>query len=214
MQKRRLPLPSRGLFGALFALAQTALLAGLALPAGAQRLSRDLPTISNAGTRTIEDDILVRLDGNVLDLAVRPDGAICYGTREGEVGVFLDGTHTILAPIGSLPGGQELRAVTYTPAGDVAALLSAGDIYTVPQPGGAPVQTYDDLFMVIDPTDFLCDSQGNFIIASSSPSNGQRAVNWVSSDGFRWGYFLVEHEVHMPVALAIDPSTDLSLIHI
>jgi hypothetical protein len=37
--------------------------------------------------------------------------------------------------------------------------------------------------MMADATDLIVDARGSFLIASATPSSGQRAINWVSADG-------------------------------
>ena len=160
----------------------------------------------NGGTAPARDGVLATVPGTLVDLSAGFSGQVLYCTAEGEVGAFFGGDHGILAPLGTF-AGQSLRAVTATPSEDIAVLTSAGDIYLLPGGGLPPVLTYDDLYMVLDPTDLMCDAAGNFLIASSTPSNGQRGLNWVSPGGDRWAYYLVQHSVHMPVQLAHDPLT-------
>jgi hypothetical protein len=141
--------------------------------------------------------------GTVRDLSVDSAGRILYCTAEREVGrILTDGGRTVLANAGSGPFPNDLRAVAETPTGDVAVLDVHGNVRVL-FGGSAPATlVYSDLYMVADATDLIVDSRGNYIIASATPSSGQRAVNWVSSDGNRWGYYLVKHQ---PLQLAHDP---------
>jgi hypothetical protein len=66
------------------------------------------------------------------------------------------------------------------------------------------VLIYSDQWMIQDASDLIIDARGNYLIASATPSNGLRAMNWVSSNGLRWGYYLVRHSA---VQLAHDPLT-------
>jgi hypothetical protein len=141
--------------------------------------------------------------GTVRDLSVDSAGRILYCTAEREVGrILTDGGRTVLANAASGPFPNDLRAVAETPTGDVAVLDVHGNVRVL-FGGSAPATlVYSDLYMIGDATDMIVDSRGNYIIASATPSSGQRAVNWVSSDGTRWGYYLVKHQ---PLQLAHDP---------
>jgi len=175
----------------------------------AQSTERATPPPMGGGSQDARDDIVTVIDGTVLDFAVRASGDLVYCTDEGEVGTIpigQGGASQVLAPIGTFIN-QTPRAVAATPGDDVAVLCSVGDIFVM-NGGTLPANlVYDDVYMVLDPTDMICDDAGNFILASSSPSNGQRAVNWISADGSRWAYYFVRHQLHMPVQLAYDPVT-------
>ena len=58
--------------------------------------------------------------------------------------------------------------------------------------------------MVQNPSDMIVDAAGNYVLAGATPTSGVRGMNWISSDGSRWAYYLVRHA---PVQLAADPLT-------
>ncbi len=143
--------------------------------------------------------------GTVTDLTPRGNGDILYCTEEGHVGTFQsDGSTTLLADAASGPFPFPLRGIVETAAGDVAVLDREGHIYTLVGGGTPAVQTYQDIHMIQDATDMVVDAGGNFIITSDTPSPGVRGVNWISPDGMRWAYLVVENA---PVSLANDPVT-------
>jgi hypothetical protein len=154
---------------------------------------------------TAPDDFVATLPGTVKDLARDSAGRLLYCTAEGEVGRITPGIgREVLADAASGPFPNELRAVAETPGGDVAVLDVNGDIRVLTG-GNAPASLrYDDLYMIQDASDLVVDASGNYLVASATPSNGQRGINWISSDGVRWGYYLVAHQ---PLALAHDPLT-------
>ena len=185
-------------------------LALLAAGASSQTPSRSPGAPTDRGTRRAYGELVTILDGTVRDLSIRAGGDLIYCTEEGEVGAIPSGgggDPVVLAPVGTF-GGRAPRALTSTPTNDIAVLVSNGDVLVLP--GGAlPANlVYDDAYMILDPTDIICDEAGNFIIASATPSNGQRAVNWISADGNRWAYYFVRHAAHMPVQLDFDPSSN------
>jgi hypothetical protein len=179
------------------------LLAALAPPATAQHAQ----AATQPPTKQVDagDRFGHRIPGTVRDLSRDSAGRILYCTAEGEVGRIVPGAErTVLATAASGPFPDELRGVAETPDGDVAVVDWAGDVRVL-QGGTAPAAlVYDDAYMIEDATDLLVDARGNFLIASATPTPGQRAVNWVSDDGYRWGYYLVKHQ---PVQLAHDPLT-------
>jgi len=198
--RRRFPLRAAALSFVLTAAP------GLGSPLRAQqsRTGSGPPTV-------VQADVLLAIPGMVRDLARDEAGRILYCTGEGRVGRIDPGGsgqggsgHTLLATAQSAPFPNELRAVAATPGGDIAVLDAQGDIRVLV--GGVPpaVLTYGDLFMIRDATDLIVDARGNYLVASSSPSSGQRAINWIQADGARWGYYLVKHQ---PVQLAHDPWT-------
>jgi hypothetical protein len=145
------------------------------------------------------------IPGTVRDLSVDSAGRILYCTAEREVGrVETDGGRTVLADAASGPFPFELRALAETPAGDVAVLDVHGNVRVLFGASAPATLVYSDLYMIHDATDLIVDARGSFLIASATPSSGQRAVNWISDDGTRWGYYLVKHQ---PVQLAHDPLT-------
>ncbi|HVS19261.1 MAG TPA: hypothetical protein VMT18_11720 [Planctomycetota bacterium] len=147
----------------------------------------------------------VVLPGKVVDLAPEPEGSLLYCTLEGTVGRIVPWAgHQVLATASSGPFPDQLRAVARAPDGDVAVLDAGGDVYVLPGGKAPAVLVYDDLHMIGDATDLIVDARGSFLIASATPSSGQRAVNWVSQDGQSWSYWLVKHQ---PVQLAHDPLT-------
>jgi len=165
------------------------------------------PAQPPSGPRDVSlEGVVQRIPGTIKDLSRDALGRILYCTAEGEVGRFRAGLgpREILATASSGPFPNELRAVAEAPNGDVAVLDAAGDIRVLVGGQGPAVLRYDDLYMIQDASDLVIDATGNFLVASASPSSGQRALNWISSDGFRWGYYLVKHQ---PLALASDPLT-------
>lgn len=156
------------------------------------------------------NDVRFEVPGTVVDLA--PDGAgrILYVTAEKEVGRLVPGgPRRVLATSANANFPNGLRAVAATPTGDVAVLDLQGHVRVLA--GGTPPATlvYSDLYMISDATDLIVDARGSFLIASATPSSVQRAVNWIQSDGQRWGYYLVRHQ---PLQLASDPLTGGLLI--
>ncbi len=154
-------------------------------------------------------DVVVSVQGTVLDLSRDLSGRILYCTKEKEVGridpkAYPGNRKTILATAVNFPTAVELRAVAENLNGDVTLAESNGDIFVLP--GNAPpaVQVYDDLYMILDVTDLIIDARGNHLLASSTPSSGTRGTNRVSPDGSRWGYYVVRHS---PLQLAADPLT-------
>ena len=79
-----------------------------------------------------------------------------------------------------------------------------GDILVLPGGATPAVLIYDDLFMIMDVSDFVIDDEANFVITSATPSTGVRGMNHVNGAGSRWAYFLVEHK---PIAVTADPLT-------
>lgn len=190
------------------AIAAALWLAG-ATPASAQSPWAQPP--KGAGS-TQPTDVTVRLDtthripGTVKDLARDAAGRILYCTFEREVGRIEPGKQalTLLASSADSPFESQLRGVAATPAGDVAVVDAFGHVYVLPGGAGPAVKVYSDLYMISDATDLIVDARGSFLIASATPSSGQRGVNWVQPDGQRWGYYLVKHQ---PAQLAHDPLT-------
>jgi hypothetical protein len=175
---------------------------GLGLPVAAQATA---PANPPAGGLKDTTPFVTTIDGTVKDLARDGAGRILYCTAEGEVGHIVPGiSRQVLATAASGPFPSELRAVAETPGGDVAVLDAGGDIRVLIGGQAPAVLRYDDNLMIQDASDLVVDASGNYLVASATPSSGQRALNWISSDGFRWGYFLVKHQ---PLALAHDPLT-------
>jgi len=145
----------------------------------------------------------MEVPGTIVDLTRDAGGRILYCTAEGEVG-RIDPTagRTVLADAASGPFPDPLRAIVETPTGDVAVLDLHGNIRRLPGGHTPALLVYSDLYMIGDATDMIVDASGNYLIASATPSSGQRAINWVSSSGQRWGYFLVRYQ---PLQLANDP---------
>lgn len=155
-----------------------------------------------------DSDVVV--PGTVVDLAPEPAGSLLYCTAEGTVGRIVPwGPDQVLATAQSGPFPHPLRAVARTPAGDVAVLDEAGHVRVLAGGVAPAVQVYSDLYMIGDATDLIVDARGSFLIASATPSNGQRAINWISADGQDWAYWLVKHQ---PVQLAHDALTGGLLI--
>lgn len=146
-----------------------------------------------------------RIPGTVKDLTRDAGGRILYCTAEKEVGRLSPGRpRKVLADAASGPFPNPLRALTETNAGNIAVLEDGGNVRVLFN-GVAPAPlVYIDAFMIQDASDILSDELGNYLIASASPSNGLRAMNWIQHDGANWGYYLVKH---MPLQLASDPLT-------
>jgi len=145
------------------------------------------------------------VQGTVRDLASDAAGRLLYVSAQKEVGRFDPGHGvTVLANAATGPFPNELRGVAATPAGDVAVVDIDGHVRVLFGGTAPAVQVYSDVFMIGDATDLIVDARGSFLIASATPSSGQRGVNWVSSDGTRWSYYLVRHQ---PVQLAAEPTT-------
>lgn len=158
----------------------------------------------------LPQDLLATVSGTVVDLTVADNGDLIYCTREREVGrITTGGVVTVLATAATGPFPYNLAAVIEDLGGNIAVIDSLGDIYRL-NGGAAPaVLAYDDPWMMGNPTDMIVDENGSFLVASESPTSGTRALNWVSYDGSRWGYYLIEHS---PLQLAVDPtSSDLLL---
>jgi hypothetical protein len=154
---------------------------------------------------TVKVDTPYRIDGLVKDLSRDAQGRILYVTAEGEVGRMLPPKRIeVLADALSGPFPFELRAVAETPAGDVALLDINGNVRVLPGGQAPAALRYADLYMIAEATDLIADANGNYLIASGTPSSGQRAVNLIQGDGLKWGYYLVKHQ---PVQLAHDPLT-------
>jgi len=146
---------------------------------------------------------LTTVPGTVNDLAVDSSGDLLYCTDQGSVGTITTaGVVTELANSVTGPFSNSLRGVVENGSGEIAVLDSGGDIYELTG-GLTPANLiYDDLYMIGGTTDFIVDTNGNYVIASRTPSSGVRGINWVNSNGNRWAYFLVKFS---PVALAADP---------
>jgi hypothetical protein len=147
----------------------------------------------------------VTVNGRIHDMSVAANGQLLYCTEQREVGqVTLSSQVSILADATSGPFSNPLRGICTMPSGDIAIIDAIGDIYRLPAGNTPAVKVYSDLYMVSDPTDLICDSAGNFVTVSQSPSSGFRAVNWMSSDGVRWAYYVVKHQ---PIAITQNPFT-------
>lgn len=155
---------------------------------------------------TVKLDTTHRIPGTVKDLSRDAAGRILYCTFERDVGRIVPGKQaiTLLATAANSPFESQLRAVAATPAGDVAVVDAFGHVYRLPAGVGPAVKVYSDLYMISDATDLIVDARGSFLVASATPSSGQRAVNWIQPDGQRWGYYLVKHQ---PAQLVHDPLT-------
>lgn len=144
------------------------------------------------------------VSGRVNKLSLTSTGDLLFCTEQRDVGTInLAGQVTLLANATTGPFPSPLRGVVQTPTGDVSVIDSNGDIYRLPNGIAPAVKVYSDLYMISAPTDLLVDASGNYVTVSQSPSTGVRAVNWVSSDGQRWGYYAVKHQ---GIGLAQDPT--------
>jgi hypothetical protein len=140
--------------------------------------------------------------GMVRDLTRDSAGRILYCTAEREVGRIGPGPfREVLAQAASFP--NELRAVAESGA-DVVLIDVLGHVHRLPGGAAPPVLVYQDQYMILDPTDLIVDGRGSFLIASSTPTSGTRAMNWIAGDGIDWGYYRVGYQ---PLALAHDPLT-------
>jgi hypothetical protein len=148
---------------------------------------------------------LTTVTGTVVDLGAHSSGDLLFCTLEGDVGrVTTAGVVTTLATAITGPFPQPLEGVAETPAGDLAVLDELGDIYTLTAGAPPAALTYSDLYVVLQPRDLVVDAAGNFVVASRTLSSGASAVAWMSADGQRWAFYLVEHD---PIGLAADPLT-------
>jgi len=170
-------------------------------------LSVPIPQQSSAATPpppgVVAPDPRLRwtIPGTVRDLGRDAEGRILYCT-EREVGRLVVGAgRQILATATSFP--NDLRAVAASGT-DVVAVDVLGNLYRLPGGVGPAVLVYQDQYLIQDPADLIVDARGSFLIASSTPTSGTRAIDWISSDGVDWGYFRVGHQ---PIALAHDPLT-------
>jgi len=142
------------------------------------------------------------IPGTVQDLTRDSAGRILYCTAEREVGrLGAGGAREVLATAAHFP--NELRAVAEAGA-DIVLIDLLGHVHRLPGGAAPPVLVYPDQFMIVDPTDLIVDARGSFLIASSTPTSGTRAMNWIASDGIDWGYYRVGRQ---PLALAHDPLT-------
>lgn len=151
------------------------------------------------------------VNGYVTDMSLDGSGNLIYCTEQREVGKITipAGNATILATGTSGPLPNALRGIAKTPAGDIALVDAVGDIYKLPSGSAPAVKVYSDLYMIADPTDLIVDAAGNYVVVSQTPSSGFKAINWMSSDGSRWAYYLIKHQ---PIGLAFDPITNNLLI--
>ncbi len=158
-----------------------------------------LPT----GFQSAQIGTLTTVPGTVTDLAIHSSSDLLYCTVEGAVGrITTAGALTQLANAATGPFSKSLRGVLENSAGEIAVLDSGGDIYELTG-GVTPANLiYNDLYLINGTTDFIVDTNGNYVITSDTPSSGVRGINWVDSTGSRWAYFLIKHS---PIALAADP---------
>ena len=175
-----------------------------ALPALTQQSAPSAPPPKSVNTDLGEVRNLI--PGTVKDLALDSAGRILYCTAEREVGrIVPGGGRTLLANAASGPFPNELRALAETASGDIAVLDFDGQVRKLVAAQTPALLVYGDpRNMSSDATDLIVDARGSFLIASATPSSGQRGVNWVSSNGTSWSYYLVKHR---PVQLAHDPLT-------
>lgn len=156
------------------------------------------------------DEVPFLIEGTVKDLARDAAGRILYVTAEKEVGrIVPGGGRTVLASPANSTFPNELRALAETPSGNIAVLDAQGHVRVLSGGVAPAVLVYNDQYMIADATDLIVDARGSYLIASATPSSGQRGVNWVQGDGLNWGYYLVRHQ---PVQLAHDPLTGGILI--
>lgn len=148
------------------------------------------------------------LPGECWDLTASSQGDLLFVTNLGVYGrLTTNGATTVVDTLtngGTPPLPLQLRAVSEGTNGDVFVMYDDGWIYRSPGGSAQLVEHYNDVWMILDATDMVMDQDGNFLIASRTPSNGQRGLNWVSADGLRWAYYAVEDQ---PIGLAADPVT-------
>lgn len=147
-------------------------------------------------------DLRWSIAGTVRDLSRDSAGRILYCTAEGEVGRLGGGTgRVVVGTAAQFP--NELRAAVES-GPNILAIDVFGNVRVML--GGVPPATpaYTDQFLIDDPSDMIVDGRGSFLITSATPSSGQRAINWIQSNGQDWSYYLVKHQ---PLALAHDPLT-------
>jgi len=179
-------------------LLATALAPLLALAAAAPSVAAASAPPAGGGTGP-----LTTVAGNVQDLWLDSNGDLLFCTIQGDVGtISTQGVVTILADAASGPFPIGLRGVCELSNGDVAVVDATGNVFVLPGRTTPAEERYTDLFMIQDASDLLVDADDTFVITSATPSNGKRGINWVSSDGDHWAYYLVEHA---PLALAADP---------
>jgi hypothetical protein len=153
------------------------------------------------GVVSMDTTLRWTLPGTVRDLARDVAGRILY-CSEREVGRIAVGSRPeVLATGASFP--NDLRAVAASGA-DVVVVDVLGHVRKLPGGAAPPTLVYLDQYLVIDPTDLIVDARGSFLIASSTPTSGTRAIDWIAGDGIDWGYYRVGHQ---PLALAHDPLT-------
>ncbi|HKE00168.1 MAG TPA: hypothetical protein VKE69_04105, partial [Planctomycetota bacterium] len=165
-----------------------------------------------AGSAAAQIGTFATVSGRVVDLARDANGNILYCTDESEVGRITTSGVTILATAATGPFPNQLRGIAETPAGDVAVVDAVGDIYRLPGGAAPAVKVYTDAFMIQAPSDLVVDSAGNYLVASASPTSFVRAINQISPDGSKWGYYFVSQLLGQnPQALAFDPLTGFAL---
>jgi hypothetical protein len=192
---------------------RTPLLLAATLLVAAPVASAQQTAPSGAPQKTVETgtvDVLAEIPGQVHDLTRDSLGRILYCTLD-EVGRIdpETGEVTVLASPANAWFPVPLRALAETPGGDIAVLDRDGHIRVLVGGLAPALIRYTDHYMIQDATDLIVDARGNFLVASATPSYGQRGMNWIANGGQRWGYYLVAHE---PVQLAADPLTGNVLI--
>lgn len=167
-----------------------------------------LGTVLLASLATAQVGTVASIPGMVTDLSPSASGDYLYCTEEGVLGRLTSGgTATVIDTItnGQMPPvARILRGVCEGANGDVYVMDDDGFIYRSAGGTAMTVLHYEDVWMILDATDLIIDQDGNFLIASRTPSSGQRGLNWVSADGQRWAYYAVENQ---PIGLAADPIT-------
>jgi hypothetical protein len=150
--------------------------------------------------------VQVAVPGQVVDL-IREAGSggvdrVNYLTAGGEIG-SIDGQGN--RSVWLNPGAFTATAVALAANPDqsaVTVLLQNGDLWRVPQGGGAPALVYSDIYILQECTDLAIDANGNHWIAGRTISNGVRCVALVSANGAEWGYF---QTFGQPLGLCADP---------
>lgn len=154
-----------------------------------------------AATASAQVGTVATVPGTVVDMAVDASGDLLYVTEEGEIGSLTTaGVVTQIAAPAAFT--DELDAIAALPGGGFAVFDEHGDIWTLPTGALPATLVYDDLYMVREPRDLLVDVTGRYLTTGMSATSGVRAVNWMSSDGQAWAYYLVQHD---PIALAARP---------
>lgn len=149
---------------------------------------------------------LTTIPGTVHDLARTPAGTLIYCTDTRELGSIQPVGAVVTTIANSTHFPNPLRGVVCNQGnGDISVVDSTGDIYRLDLGALPAVKRYADLYMISDASDLMMDGDGNYFVASTTPSSGFRAINWINSNGSRWSYYITQNQ---PVGIAYDPITN------